>query len=188
MQPTQSSATSWTASGSIPTFWRAVAKVQVAATLASIGVPTNCLDKSSDHRFYQDAKSAPYTGADKYRQTFLNTPIYFSKYIIAKTTARIAPCSRYAFGFAQFTVSPSRLGFLTMIFKSSGFAYEKAPVSLYHCWTSSAVHFRLHEFLLAITLIPFSNWRLPNAFLLYLQNILICAFVRIVIIFFFNYI
>ena len=50
-------------------------------------------------------------------------------YMIAKTTARIAPCSKYAFGLAQFTVSPSRLGFFTTIFKSSGFAYVKAPVS-----------------------------------------------------------
>ena len=64
MQPTRNSATSWTASDSIPTFWRVVAKVQVAATLASTGVPANCLGNSSDHRLCQEAKSAPLVGAD----------------------------------------------------------------------------------------------------------------------------
>lgn len=51
MQPTQSSATSWTASGLIPTSWRVAAKVQVVTTLVSTGVPANCSDSNSDHEF-----------------------------------------------------------------------------------------------------------------------------------------
>ena len=43
MQTLQSSATSWTASGLILTFWKAAAKVQAAVTLALTGVPKNCL-------------------------------------------------------------------------------------------------------------------------------------------------